>query len=587
MFGINRRKKGVQAMRRLLLFVMVFPLLTHAQSVRNPFDFPILLSGNFGELRGNHFHSGLDFKTQGVSGKPIHAVMDGYISRISISAWGYGNVLYMDHPNGTTTVYAHMLRFSPTITNYVKNEQYRLEEFTVNVYPPKDSLRFKQGEVIGLSGNTGSSAGPHLHFEIRTTETERVLDPLPYYKDRIRDTRPPRVRGLAVYPSLGKGIVNGSTAKKRLNVVSTKEGKKTVSGRIEAWGDIGFGIEAFDSMDGTSNIYGVRKVSLTVDDSFLFGYEVDSFSFEETRFLNSFIDYAWWKDGKRYFMKSFVEPGNHLSFVRSNGRGILRVEKEKRYNVRYTLSDLYGNQTEIILTVDGKKQAIPAINKEDYTEWFYWNSENRFGEKGIRLWLPRESLYADLPFKHRIQKGISPFSEAHSLHNVPIALHTPGTLSLKVNKDIQGKTQHVGIVQVGKNKSQQWIGGIYKDGWVSASIKELGQTYAISADNTQPRITPLGTASWSRDKKVRFRLTDNLSGIQSFRGEIDGSYVLFEMDNRSVVSYTIDHSRLKPGKHRLVLSAKDAAGNTTAGELEFIVSEKNLKTTFYSFKINK
>ena len=561
--GIIRMRKSWLLACQMLTIMLSFPAWTQAQTVRNPFDFPILLSGNFGELRGNHFHSGLDFKTKGVSGKPIHAVADGFISRVSVSAWGYGNALYMDHPNGTTTVYAHMLRFAPAVEHFVRSEQYRLEQFAVNVFPPKDSLRFKQGDIIGWSGNTGSSAGPHLHFEMRTTATERTFDALPYYKDQIRDTRPPRIRTAALFPVRDKGIANGSTAKRKLKVITTKEGKQTVSGRIEAWGEIGFGIEAYDSMDGTSNIYGVRKLTLTADDDFLFGYEADSFSFAETRYINSFMDYAWWKNERRYLMKSFVEPGNRLSFVRSHGRGILKIDEERPYHLRYTLADLYGNQTELTILVHGKKQPLPAPDTLQHAQHLSWNSENSFGDKGIRLWIPQGSLYADLPFKHSTRTEKPYHSAVYRVHDEPIALHTPGTISLKVQEKDPIQAHQYGIVMIGRRNSRQWIGGTMDKGWLTAPLKELGQSYAVLADSVPPRITPLGTKDWKRSQKLRFRLTDNLSGVLTFRGEIDGEYVLFEMDSRSVITYTMDRSRLKAGKHRLTLQAKDAAGNTT------------------------
>ena len=227
-------------MYKLYIAILFFFIQTiSAQQLRQPFDFPILLSGNFGELRNNHFHSGIDFKTQGVEGKPIHAVQDGYVSRISVSPWGYGNGLYLTHPDGTTTVYGHLQRFAPSIARYIKTQQYEQESFNVNLFLDPDQLPVKKGEIVAYSGNTGSSGGPHLHFEVRDTESEEVLDPIEYFKEKITDTRAPKIQGILVCPQPGKGVVNGSSRKLELKPVTAKNGKQTITGKIEAWGEIG------------------------------------------------------------------------------------------------------------------------------------------------------------------------------------------------------------------------------------------------------------------------------------------------------------------------------------------------------------
>ena len=207
-----------------------------AQTLRNPFDFPLLLSGNFGELRSNHFHSGIDFKTQGAEGKPVHAVQAGYVARISVGPWGYGNALYLAHPDGTTTVYGHLQRYNAQIASYLKAKQYELERFQVDLTLDPGQIPVEAGEVVAWSGNTGSSGGPHLHFEVRDTQTEEVLDPLEYYIDQATDTRPPKLQGLLVVPMEGKGVVNGSARKLRPHLATTKEGKPVLQGKIEAWG---------------------------------------------------------------------------------------------------------------------------------------------------------------------------------------------------------------------------------------------------------------------------------------------------------------------------------------------------------------
>ena len=149
-----------------------------------PFDFPLTLSGNFGELRANHFHGGLDFKTQGAVGKPIRNIADGYVSRVTVTPGGYGQAVYMVHDNGYTSVHGHVLRFDPAIAKVVEEYQYANETFEVDLEFGPDEFRFAQGEVFAWSGNEGYSFGPHLHMEIRRNDTGEYIDPLQFYKDR-------------------------------------------------------------------------------------------------------------------------------------------------------------------------------------------------------------------------------------------------------------------------------------------------------------------------------------------------------------------------------------------------------------------
>ena len=554
----------------LRIYLLVFfPVISMAQSLPNPFDFPILLSGNFGELRSNHFHSGIDFKTQGVVDKPIYAPADGYVSRISISPWGYGNALYLNHPDGTTTVYGHLHRYTDAVAKYIKEQQYAKEEASLNLYPPTDSLSFRKGEIVAWSGNTGSSAGPHLHFEIRDTQTEEVLDPLPYFKEQIKDTRPPVIKGFAIYPQLGKGIANGSTKAQKLKLIKDKKGKPAVSTRIEAWGDVAFGIRADDSMDGTNNIYGVKLVELIVDDTLRFKSNITRFAFDETRYINSLIDYGWWANERLFYMKSFVEPGNYLPFLESKNRGILHINKERSYKLCYLLTDLYGNQSSLTVDIIGKKQTIPSLKLTDDTPLFSWRGSNRFGEEGIRLTIPQGNLYTDLLFNYHVRPSKTTLASIHQLHDTPLALHKSAQLSLRILQDTLRETRHYGIVRLNKGRSSTWIGGKYRNGWMIAPIRELGRSYSIMADMRAPSITPLGKNSWVKQRKISFRLTDNLSGVQSFRGEIDGEYALFQMNSKSVITYHFDRQRLKPGKHHLSLSVKDACGNESTYEYNF------------------
>ena len=542
----------------IFLFAGITNNTAEAQQLRKPMDIPVLLSGNFGELRSNHFHSGIDFKTQGVEGKPIHSVQDGYVSRISVSPWGYGNGLYITHPDGTTTVYGHLQKFSQKITAYLKEKQYEQESFNVNLSLTPDELPVKEGELVALSGNTGSSGGPHLHFEVRDTETEEPMDPIEYYKDLIKDTQAPKIQGIMVYSMPGKGVVNGSRRKLELKPVTAKNGKQTLTGKIEAWGEIGLAVKGYDYMDNTSNIYGIKDITLTADSQVIFHSNLDRFAFDESRYLNSFTDFEEWKEHRSFYIKSFVDPGNRLRFIESLNRGILTIDEPRTYHLTYQLADAFGNTTPLSIQIEGKEQPIPEVDTEN-TELFHWWSDNRFGAKGIRLTIPKGNLYDDLYFHYSVKEDSAALGATHILHNKPVAFHKSAKLSLRLQTDTLENKQQYGIVRL-QNGRRSWTGGVYRNGWVDADIKEMG-SYTLGQDLVPPTITPLNPATWVSKQAIALRLSDNLSGVQTYRGEIDGQYVLFEMNSKSVITYHFDKERLARGKHTLKLVVTDACGN--------------------------
>ena len=542
----------------IFLFAGITNNTAEAQQLRKPMDIPVLLSGNFGELRSNHFHSGIDFNTQGVEGKPIHSVQDGYVSRISVSPWGYGNGLYITHPDGTTTVYGHLQKFSQKITAYLKEKQYEQESFNVNLSLTPDELPVKEGELVALSGNTGSSGGPHLHFEVRDTETEEPMDPIEYYKDLIKDTQAPKIQGIMVYSMPGKGVVNGSRRKLELKPVTAKNGKQTLTGKIEAWGEIGLAVKGYDYMDNTSNIYGIKDITLTADSQVIFHSNLDRFAFDESRYLNSFTDFEEWKEHRSFYIKSFVDPGNRLRFIESLNRGILTIDEPRTYHLTYQLADAFGNTTQLSIQIEGKEQPIPEVDTEN-TELFHWWSDNRFGAKGIRLTIPKGNLYDDLYFRYSVKEDSTALGTTHILHNKPVAFHKSAKLSLRLQTDTLDNKLQYGIVRL-QNGRRSWTGGVYRNGWVDADIKEMG-SYTLGQDLVPPTITPLNPATWVSKQAIALRLSDNLSGVQTYRGEIDGQYVLFEMNSKSVITYHFDKERLARGKHTLKLVVTDACGN--------------------------
>ncbi|MDR1335597.1 MAG: M23 family peptidase, partial [Tannerella sp.] len=398
--------------------------------------------------------------------------------------------------------------------------------------------------------------------------TEEPLDPLPFYKKQIRDSRPPGVRAVMAHPVEGRGAVNRSARKQQWTPVVRRDGTAGLSERIEAWGEIGFSIQANDYMDGTTNIYGVKELSLFIDGEEVFHSAVDRFSFDETRYLNAWVDYETWRERRAFFMKTFVEPGNRLRFITAGNRGILTVDEPRVYHLVFLLTDAFGNSATLAVDVVGKEQEIPLPDRQGTTP-FFRQEDSRFGEKGIRLLIPEKSLYTHLDFRYSRREDTAYFSGIHRLHDRPVPLHRPARLSLFLLRDGPAETRSYGIVSL-RSGQPSWIGGVYREGWLEADIRELGLDYTIAADTVAPKITPVNAAQWIRDKAIVFRLTDNLSGVESYRGTIDGHYVLFEMDGKkALIRYAFDPGRLSRGKHALSLTVRDACGNTARYEKTF------------------
>lgn len=559
-------------MKRTLIyiFLIIYTVGTAAQiQYKSPLDIPLILSANFGELRPNHFHSGIDLKTAGVINKPVYSIEDGYVSRISVSPSGYGLAIYVNHTTGQTSVYGHINKFATKIAEYVKDKQYEKESFSVDITLDKDVFPVRKGDLIAYSGNTGSSGGPHVHFEIRDTETQEAQDPLVYYKDKINDSRPPLIKGIAFYPVNEKGAVDFSRDPSRKIITTLKNGNYApLKDTVQAWGTIGVGVYADDRMDGTTNIYGVKKVRLYCDNIEIFSSDILNVNFGKTRMINSMTDFEYWSQKKIFYQKSFVEPGNKLPIYKTINNGYIDINEERIYNLRYELEDLYGNQTSYSFCVKGREQTIPQ--KKRCTQPMQWNEDNRYRSDNFSLTIPKDYLYDNLCFILKNRESEKHYSDIFIVNDARVPLHNFCDMSIKVINDTLTNKSQYGIVQI-NGGNEYWVGGTYNNGNITARIRELGHTYAISSDTKPPVITPVQPARWVRNGEIRIRLSDNKSGIRSWKGTIDGNYALFTKDVKSpFYIYKFDSKRLKKGQnHKLVFTTTDGAGNSTSYEYEF------------------
>ena len=529
---------------------------TDKASFTPPFDFPIIFSGNFGEIRANHFHGGLDFKTGGAIGKPVRALADGYISRIRVTH-GSGYVLDVTYDNGYSTINRHLSAFVGDIARRIEDLQYEKESWEVEITPDPDEYPVKAGQIIALSGNTGYSFGPHLHLDMIETATDEYIDPLPFFMDKVKDKTAPRAEGIMLFPQPGKGVVEGKQTRRAFPAHPTKP--------ITAWGLIGAGIRAYDYMDGVQNKYGVKTVILEVDGEEVFRSTVDRFAYEENRYINS------WTHGQ--YMKSFIEPGNHLRMLHaSNGnRGLVDINEERPYRFVYTLSDALGNTSKVCFTVQGQKTTIaPVEHREKYA--LKWDKVNYLQEPGLELVIPKGMLYDNVLLNYSVRADSGDIAFTYQLNDTRIPMHDACDLRIGLRRRPVEDMAKYYVAGVTARGGKYRIGGKYEDGVMKVRIRDLG-TYTVAVDTVPPVITPVNQAQWGRTGKIIFKAKDKETGINTYRGTIDGKYALFGKPNSisgNLVCELDPKHVEKGGKHVVEMTVTDGCGNCTTEQFEFV-----------------
>lgn len=524
---------------------------------RPPLDFPLLLSANFGELRPNHFHNGLDIKTQGVTGKTVRSVADGYVSRILVQHGGYGQAIFVTHPNGYTSLYGHVVSFAPAIQKYVRRYQYQHETFVCDLRPAPGDFPVKAGQMIALSGNEGASAGPHLHFELRRNDTGEYVDPMPFFIRRIKDTKPPVANLVGFYPVPGKGVVEGASVRKLVSPAA-------LSKAVNAWGEIYTGISARDYMDGTSNFYGVHSVTLYVDSVKVFQSLTDRVSADENRMINGFTDYDELMRTGRLIMRSYKSPGNRLRLLHTRAdRGVVTINRERDYHFCYVLEDNFGNRRICRFTVRGKKQPIPRPKAE---QMLYCDRNNLIQEPGMELHIPKGMLYDDAPVRTTVIADSAAISSTYVIDAGNTPLHSFCSLAIGVrHRPVADTTKYYIVQKSGKRRAS--VGGRLANGWITAQVRSLG-TFTVDIDTVAPRLVPVAQHTWASTRNIRFRVSDAQTGIASYKVRIDGRFVLFGLKRGMLVIQ--DPQRVVPRKpHHVEVTLTDACGNITTKSYHF------------------
>lgn len=542
---------------------------------RSPIDDKILLSGTFGELRSNHFHSGIDIKTGGVSGKNIYAVADGYISRINISPNGFGKALYIIHTNGYTSVYGHLSGFTKEVHNFVRQEQYKREVFALNLYPGKDQFVIQKGQIIALSGNSGGSNGPHLHFEIRDSRTEMPINPLLFGFD-IKDFTRPKITGFKLYPMNGLSKINHVNEELKMKVGGWGLLHHVINDTIFVSGDIGFGIQTHDLLNGTNNRNGVYAIKLTLDSTLIYKHHLETFSFAETNYINSLIDYAQYVDTKQRYQRSIHDPGNKLSIYDSiSNAGMINFSDSLYHYLTYEIKDVHGN----IAILNCVLKSTDADSRPDIADtssvqnWFIFDKQNEFENEMVKLEFRSGTFYKSFEFNYSTTVSpINSYAKLHQIHNNKIPLHKTYKLKIKADNLSANLQDKAIIIEIDKDEINA-VGGNYKDGFIVSSVRNFGN-FTIVVDTIKPTIKALNIhnkKNISDYKFIIFEIADELSGINSIRATINDKWILMDFDPKNErLVYEID-SLLEKGWNDFRLEVKDEKNNMAVfkAQIEF------------------
>jgi murein DD-endopeptidase MepM/ murein hydrolase activator NlpD len=539
---------------------------------RSPLDIPIQLSGNFGELRPNHFHAGLDFKTQKKEGLNVYAAAAGYVSRIKIAHGGYGKAIYITHPNGFTTVYGHLKCAVGSIEKYINKEQYKAKSYEIEVILVPNQLMVNKGDIIALSGNTGGSDGPHLHFEFRDTQSEKIINPMFFGFDKlVADTKRPIVTSLMVYPMDENSTVNQAQRPISVNLSLLDDGSY-IAEKVLASGKIGFGITSIDLDNVSWNANGVYKVQTFLNGKPSFGYQFDTFPFDESRYINAFIDYTRYKKLGQRVQKLFMKNPYPLSLIKTNTEnGIISVLPNMNQMYRIEISDFIENCTKISVPIQFSNLP-PKVAEEPITSKYFIKSkrENSFSLENVSVFFPANTFYDDFYMNFNVKNGTL------YLHDDTVAAHSGFSITFDDSTATENEREKMFIASVYEKK-------IYfnttkrKNTTFTTYTKYLGQ-YSLMKDTIAPKITISKSIDnkWiSNQKELQLTISDDLSGIKTYNGYLNGNWILFEYESKTKkITHSFADGIVADGKNDLKVVVTDNVGNSTIFETQFFRSQK-------------
>lgn len=557
----------------LLLFsASVFGQKNYPKDFRLPLDIPMQLAGNFGELRPNHFHAGLDFKTNQREGLNVYAVADGYVSRIKISTYGYGKAIYITHPNGYTTVYGHLQKAVGAIETKIKETQYKESSYEVELFLKPNELSVKKGDIIGLSGNTGGSQGPHLHFEFRDSATEKTINPYFFgYDQSIKDTKKPTVSALVAYPLDSESIVNKSKRPINLNLSLQKDGTY-IADKVLASGKIGFGINAYDLDDVSYNSNGTYKGELLSNGKPIFEYRFDEMVFDEGRYINAFIDYTRYKKTKSRIQKLFMKQPYALSNIYEKvNNGVIDVAPNYAQTNQIEVSDFNGNKIIIRIPIEYSNQKNTIEPDVVITPYLVKSGRDFIFEKDKYIvTFPEGTFYDDFYLNFDVKNDVL------FLHQDDIGIHKALTISYDA-KDVPENQREKSFIASTNGTKWSYITTKRNGTTFTASTKTLGQ-FKLLKDFVAPKISSAKSVEgkWiSAQKSLIFTISDDLSGIKTYNGYLNGKWVLFEYESKlNRLTHQFEDGIVAEGENKLKLIVTDNVGNSTTFETTFFRSQK-------------
>lgn len=536
---------------------------------RSPLNIPLSISGSFGELRSNHFHSGLDIKTQGQTGLPVYAIADGFVARIKVEFYGYGKAIYISHPNGYTSVYAHLNSFSPAIEKHIKALQYQKQSYAVETFPDAALLPVKKDEIIAYSGNTGGSAGPHLHFEIRNTGSEKPINPMFFGLD-IADSKPPVVDGVYLYPADETASIKGKNQRTQLLFQSQKPGYVRTQ-TVTASGPVYVGFSAYDRFDLSYNKNGIYQVHSYVNGLRNFGYKLETFSFGETRYLNALIDYAQYRQNGTRIQRLYKPPYNFLDIYEDNDHnGIIHLKDSTDYLVRLIITDSKYNETIVEVPIRANKPDSISYTANKRSGFLIMPNKNfSFSQEGVSVNFDKWTFYE--PFEFNFQKTDS---LTFNIHNEFVPVHKNFDLSIDMPGYSTAQLQKMYIAEIDKGKSYYNRTSV-EGNKLTTRVRYLGN-YTVLTDEKSPKVYPINfkNGQWLTNfRYLKVHISDDESGIDTYSATIDGQWVLFEYESKNNI-LTFDFTDLDlpqtPGaKHLLKVEVKDNMGNTKLFQAEF------------------
>lgn len=533
---------------------------------KNPLDIELKLSGTFGELRSNHFHSGLDIKTNQRTGLSVYASASGYVSRIKIERYGYGKAIYITHPNGYTTVYAHLKKFAPRIEAYVKKQQYAKESYEIQLFPEDLELRVDQGEQIAYSGNSGGSGGPHLHFEIRDSAA-RPINPM-LMGIEVPDSRKPLVKQVMAYPLDESSTINGKNKAVLLRLIPQKNGTYKTE-KVSGYGRIGLGVNTSDKQDAANNQNGVFQIKTTFNGSENFSVTFDRYAFSETRYLNRMIDYGFFKKHKSRITKLFIPQGSPLSLYEDSvNEGVLNLyEPGSKSLYTIDIKDFKGNTSSIVIDIINEEPPVELL-APDNSGLEYIPSLSTYSQElgNYKVTIPKGALYEDALLE------IKEHLDTLTVHRDRVPLHKNMIIEYDISAKKDDDLDQYYIARITDWGAAYHVNTKRAGTRLTARTRTLGR-YAITKDVVKPTIkaSNFKNGKWiSSNKTLKLSVADKDSGIDGYRATVNGKFILMEYDYKTgILRHDFSDNAVTDTENLLKVIVTDNVGNSTTFEAKF------------------